>query len=78
MFLKEFKSKYTEEEYEWMLLSPKKRFKEASKLWGVYLSLGGSLDPEPDPQSPFYFPEVQGKGAFNRRTGMYSLRRRRV
>jgi hypothetical protein len=27
------------------------------KLWDVYLALGGSLEPEPDPESPFFDPD---------------------
>ena len=30
------------------------RWHETEKLWKVFLTLGGSLDPEPDTQSPFY------------------------
>lgn len=66
---------YSDEEIEWIRLKPEERFKETSKLWSFYLSIGGNLDPQPDPQSPFYFPEAQGKGASNRRTGMHPLRR---
>ena len=39
---------------EWYVLTPTQRLEESSKLWQTYLELGGSLDPEPDPQSPFY------------------------
>lgn len=31
-------------------------------MWGTYLLLGGSLDPEPDTQSPFFFPEDYEEG----------------
>lgn len=40
---------------EWLHLTPAKRLLETTKLWQLYLSLGGRLDPQPDPQSPFYF-----------------------
>lgn len=46
------------EEMEWLKLSPAQRISETTKLWQLYLALGGSLDPEPDPQSPFYFQET--------------------
>ena len=36
-------------------LSMQERWRETQKLWQFYLSVGGSLDPEPDSQSPFYF-----------------------
>jgi len=46
---------FTEEEIEWLKLTPSQRFLETTKLWQFYIALGGNLDPEPDPQSPFYF-----------------------
>ena len=39
---------------DWYRLTPQQRWRESEKLWEVYLALGGSLDPEPDPQSPFF------------------------
>ena len=39
---------------EWARLTPQQRWEESAKLWATYLALGGSLDPEPDTQSPFY------------------------
>ena len=44
-----------DEAEEWLNLTPAERLLETTKLWQLYLSLGGRLDPEPDPQSPFYF-----------------------
>jgi hypothetical protein len=38
----------------WYALSMEGRWREAEKLWQFYLSVGGSLAPEPDSQSPFY------------------------
>ena len=46
-----------EEWAEWYRLTPQERFLESSKLWETYLALGGSLEPEPDTQSPFFDPE---------------------
>jgi hypothetical protein len=43
-----------EEWAEWYRLTPAKRWLESQKLWQTYLALGGSLDPEPDTQSPFF------------------------
>ena len=37
----------------WYRLTPIERWKESEKLWDFYLRMGGSLDPEPDSQSPF-------------------------
>ncbi len=41
---------------EWYRLTPIERWLESEKLWQTYLALGGSLDPEPDTQSPFFDP----------------------
>ena len=43
-----------EEWAEWYRLTPQERFQESMKLWETYLALGGSLEPEPDTQSPFF------------------------
>ncbi|MBA4147437.1 MAG: hypothetical protein H0X66_04925 [Verrucomicrobia bacterium] len=43
-----------EEWAEWYRLTPVQRWLESEKLWQTYLALGGSLDPEPDTQSPFF------------------------
>ena len=52
---------WTEEEWqEWYRLTPLERWEESQKLWAFYLSVGGSLDPEPDPQSPFYVEPESG------------------
>jgi hypothetical protein len=37
----------------WYALTPQERWAESMKLWEFYLAVGGSLDPEPDSQSPF-------------------------
>ena len=47
-----------DEAEEWLSFSPAQRMIETTKLWQLYLSLGGRLDPEPDPQSPFYFQDL--------------------
>jgi hypothetical protein len=39
---------------EWYLLTPAERWRETERAWEVYLTLGGTLDPEPDTQSPFF------------------------
>ena len=38
---------------EWYRLTPLELWQESQKLWEFYLAVGGSLDPEPDSQSPF-------------------------
>jgi hypothetical protein len=39
---------------EWCRMTPEQRFRESQKLLAIYLAMGGSLDPEPDTQSPFF------------------------
>lgn len=50
----------TDDEWQaWYRLTPQERWRESMKLWEFYLAMGGSLDPEYDPQSPFnndYYP----------------------
>jgi len=58
-FIPKRNSEFMDEEKEWIKLTPSQRILETTKLWQLYLALGGSLDPEPDPQSPFYFQEAQ-------------------
>ncbi len=52
-----------EEQEDWARLSPQQRYLESCKLWSTYRTLGGCLDPEPDSQSPFDFPELQRAAA---------------
>jgi hypothetical protein len=63
---------------EWWSLTPAQRSAESQELWATFLALGGSLDPEPDWQSPFYFPETSGARSAHGRTSVHSLRGRRV
>ena len=44
-------------------------------LWDSFLRVGGSLDPEPDTQSPFYDRESPGPGAADGRPGVHLIRR---
>ena len=67
-----------EEWAEWYRLTPLQRWRESEKLWDTYLRLGGSLDPEPDTQSPFFDPSEPGTSAVDGRPGMRVLRRSRV
>jgi len=46
---------FVDEDVEWLRLTPTERMRQTTKLWKLYIALGGSLDPEPDPQSPFHF-----------------------
>jgi hypothetical protein len=43
-----------DERLDWYLMTPQQRWAESARLWETFLALGGSLDPEPDTQSPFF------------------------
>lgn len=60
---------------EWARMTPARRFEESSKLWATYLALGGSLDPEPDSQSPFDFPELERAVSSDGGAGVRFIRR---
>ncbi len=47
----------------WYRLSPLLRFLQTERLWRTFVLLGGTSDPAPDPQSPFYFPPEKRAGA---------------
>ena len=51
----------TKEEWDaWQRLTPKERFAKSAEFLQVYLAMGGSLEPDYDPQSPFnndYYPD---------------------
>ena len=68
----------SEEWAEWYRLTPLERWRESQKLWQAYLSLGGSLDAEPDTQSPFFDQGAPGTRAADGRSGVRVLRRSRV
>jgi hypothetical protein len=55
---------------EWYRLTPAQRWLESEKLWQTYLALGGSLEPEPDTQSPFYDPQAPSPRAADGRAGV--------
>ncbi len=63
---------------EWYRMSPLERWDESSKMWQFYLQIGGSLDPEPDPQSPFDSFMPRGSAPAYGGTGLRVLRRSRV
>jgi hypothetical protein len=63
---------------EWYRLTPIQRWLESEKLWQTYLALGGSLDPEPDTQSPFFDARATRSRPAHGRPGVRVLRRGRV
>ena len=64
-----------EEWAEWHRLSPAQRWLESEKLWETFLALGGSLDPEPDTQSPFFDPKAPRPRSAHGRAGVRVIRR---
>lgn len=75
MIRKTEKLEFIDEDKEWLLLSPAERFMETTKLWDLYIKMGGNLDPEPDTQSPFYSPEEWSQMHANRRASLHYIRR---
>ena len=59
---------------EWYILSPGERFLESARLWETYLAFGGSLEPEPDTQSPFFDPKEWRENA-SHGAGLHIIRR---
>jgi hypothetical protein len=48
---------------EWLDLTPLARFRRSEELFAQYLAMGGSLDPDPDPTSPFDDLQTSSAGA---------------
>jgi hypothetical protein len=63
---------------EFWSMTPAQRFEESQKLWAVFLALGGSLEPEPDWQSPFYDEDSARAVSADGGPGVHRVRRRRV
>lgn len=60
---------------EWYSMTRAQRWEASMRLWSTYLALGGRLDPEPDPQSPF-FDEAEWRAlSADGRPGLRALRR---
>lgn len=60
---------------DWIDLEPIERFRQSEILFAQYLEMGGSLDPDPDPTSPFYDPATWRPGVAHGRAGLRLLRR---
>jgi len=60
---------------EWYRLTPAERWSESQKLWSFYLAVGGSLDPEPDSDSPFDSFYTQRARPVDGRSGLRVVRR---
>ncbi len=66
---------WPDEWQEWVALTPMERFRESEKIFAQYIALGGSLDPDPDPTSPFDNPSEWNSNAAHGRAGLRVLRR---
>jgi hypothetical protein len=72
----EVASLFTEPDWlEWFAITSAERFAESEKLWADYLEFGGTLDPEPDTQSPFFDPDEWREVSADGRAGVHLLRR---
>jgi hypothetical protein len=60
---------------EWLSLSPLVRFARSERMLVEYIAMGGSLDPDPDPTSPFDIPEEWRPDLAHGRAGLRLLRR---
>lgn len=60
---------------EWYVLTPQERWRESGWLWQTFLLLGGSLEPEPDMDSPFFDAEAWRPLPADGRPGLRVLRR---
>ena len=67
-----------EEWAEWYRLSPAERWTQSEQLWQIYFRLGGSLETEPDTQSPFFDSREPSARTADGRPSMRVLRRSRV
>ena len=69
-------SRFCDERWEeWYRMTPLERWHESQKLWQFYLAMGGSLDPEPDSQSPFYAFVATSSSPSDGRAGLRVIRR---
>ena len=63
---------------EWYRLTPAERWERSQQLWSEFFALGGTLDPEPDTQSPFFDADAPRPLPPDGRPGVHLLRRSRV
>lgn len=60
---------------EWYFMTPAERWREQDTMWEIYLAHGGSLEPEPDTQSPFFDAEEWRALSADGRAGLRVVRR---
>lgn len=59
---------------DWYQLSPQDRWRESGRMWETFQALGGSFEPEPDSQSPFFDEAAWRPKPAHGRTGLRILR----
>ena len=64
-----------DEVLEWYRMTPQERWAESMRLWDTFFLLGGSLETEPDSQSPFNDAGARRSGPPHGRAGLHSVRR---
>ena len=64
-----------DEVLEWYRMTPQERWAESMRLWDTFFLLGGSLETEPDSQSPFNDAGARCSGPTHGRAGLRSVRR---
>ena len=60
---------------EWVNLTPLERFVRSEQLLVEYVAMGGTLDADPEPTSPFDVPDAWRPDAAHGRVGLRLLRR---
>jgi hypothetical protein len=60
---------------DWYLLTPEERWRHMDRIWQTYLSLGGTLDAEPDTQSPFFDADEWRTMSAHGRSSVRAIRR---
>jgi hypothetical protein len=71
----EIEELYEPEWVDWYRMTPEERWNESARLFAHYVDFGGSLDPEPDPQSPFYDAGSSRRPPADGRPGVRVVRR---
>jgi hypothetical protein len=59
---------------DWYLMTARERWRESGRLWHTFISLGGSLEREPDTDSPFFDAEEWRALPVDGRPGLRVLR----
>lgn len=65
----------SDEWLEWYAMTPAQRWEISQRLREYFIKMGGSFDPEPDSQSPFFFEKTPRAMPPDGRTGLRFIRR---